>query len=246
MTIRSGRKPRDRRDQQARPYDPDAYATETSTGRGPAAAVREATGADRGRGGFVGLLKFLVFALVLAALVLAVALTALRPVVNSTVLRIAEDNPAALPLPFVEDIVREDLGPALTTPVSTEPTQVEFLVEAGDTASTIADRLEEQGLLGDSRAFVFIAIDRELTGSLQQGTFVLRKNMTPDQLVSALLAPPDVKYVDIGLRTGLRLEQITAKLETLPDSRWTPRPSTTSSSRRRPSWSTTTPGSRPS
>jgi UPF0755 protein len=40
--------------------------------------------------------------------------------------------------------------------------------------------------------------------------------MTPNQLVSALLAPPDVKYVDIGLRTGLRLEQITAKLETLP------------------------------
>ena len=39
--------------------------------------------------------------------------------------------------------------------------------------------------------------------------------MTPDQLVNALLAPPEVKYVDIALRTGLRLEQITAKLETL-------------------------------
>ena len=39
--------------------------------------------------------------------------------------------------------------------------------------------------------------------------------MTPDQVVNALLAPPDVKYVDIGLRTGLRLEQITAKLQSL-------------------------------
>ena len=63
---------------------------------------------------------------------------------------------------------------------------------------------------------MFIATVDHLTGSLQQGTFVLRKNMTPDQLVQALLAPPEVKYVDIGLRTGLRLEQITAKLETLP------------------------------
>ena len=45
---------------------------------------------------------------------------------------------------------------------------------------------------------------------------MLRKDLTPDQLVSALLAPPAVKYVDIGLRTGLRLEQITSKLETLP------------------------------
>ena len=33
-------------------------------------------------------------------------------------------------------------------------------------------------------------------------------------MVSALLAPPEVPYVDIELRTGLRLEQITAKLQT--------------------------------
>ena len=77
------------------------------------------------------------------------------------------------------------------------------------------DRLEAQGFLGDSRAFVFIAIDRNLSGVLQKGTFILRKNLTPDQLVSALLAPPKVPYVEIALRTGLRLEQITAKLETL-------------------------------
>ena len=64
---------------------------------------------------------------------------------------------------------------------------------------------------------MFIAIDRQLTGALQQGTFVLRRNLTPDQLVSALLNPPVVKYVDIELRTGLRLEQLTAKLETLTD-----------------------------
>ena len=62
---------------------------------------------------------------------------------------------------------------------------------------------------------MFIAIDRDLSGALQQGTFILRKNLTPDQLVSALLAPPKIPYVDIALRTGLRLEQITAKLETL-------------------------------
>ncbi len=217
MTIRSGGRPRDGRAPQAHPYDPEAYATETvpqyleiprrgnGGGRG-----------GRGGGGLVGILKFLAFALVLAAIVLAVALTALRPVVTSAVMGFADDNPAALQLPFVADIVRENLGEALTAPASTDPTQVEFMVEDGDTAKTIADRLETQGLLKDSRAFVFISIERKLTGQLQQGTFVLRKNLDPDQLVSALLAPPEVKYVDIGLRTGLRLEQITAKLGTLP------------------------------
>jgi len=128
---------------------------------------------------------------------------------------IAEDNPGALQIPFVKDIVEENLGAALTTPASTDPTQVEFQVEQGDTAKSIAQRLEDQGFLGDSRTFVFYAIDRDLTTSLQQGTFILRKNMTPDQLVTALLAPGQTPFVDIALRTGLRLEQITAKLETI-------------------------------
>ncbi len=216
MTIRSGGRPRDTRAQPAHPYDPDAYATDTIPEFSEPVPRRNGNGGGGGGHGLIGLLKFLVFALVLAGVVLAVALTALRPVVASTVMSLAEDNPAALSLPFVEDIVRENLGSVLTTPVSTEPTQVEFLVENGDTASTIATRLEEQGLLGDARAFVFIATVDKLTGSLQQGTFILRKNMTPDQLVHSLLAPPEIKYVDIGLRTGLRLEQITAKLETLP------------------------------
>ena len=216
MTIRSGGRPRDGRPSQARPYDPDAYATETVPEYAEPARRGPRGGGGGGSGGSVlGFLKFLVFAIVLAVVVLAVALTALRPVVTSAVVSIAQDNPAALQLPFVKDIVAENLGPALTTPVSADATQVEFLVESGDTARTIATKLETAGLIGDSRAFVFISVVRDLTGSLQQGTFVLRRNMTPDQLVSALLAPPKVKYVDIALRTGLRLEQITAKLQTL-------------------------------
>ncbi len=211
MTIRSGKRPRDTRDFQARPYDPDAYATESYDGSGQPPRRNRSGGS--GGSGFFGLIKFLVFALVLAGLVLVVLLTALRPVVNSVVLDIAQDNPAALQVPFVKDIVREDLGAALTEPASGDATQVEFVVEQGDTARSIADRLEEQGLLADSRAFVFIALDRELTGSLRVGDYVLRRNQTPDQLVTALLDPPVITYVDITLRTGLRLEQMTAKLQ---------------------------------
>ena len=216
MTIRSGGRPRDNRAAPVHPYDPDAYATDSVPEFSE--PVHRGRGGSGGGGGsgLIGLLKFLIFAIVLAVMVLAVALTALRPVVGSAVMALADDNPAVLRLPFVEDIVRENLGAALTAPVSSDAAQVEFLVESGDTARSIATRLEAADLLGDSRAFVFISTDRELTGSLQQGTFVLRKNMTPDQLVSALLAPPKVKFVDIGLRTGLRLEQLTAKLESLP------------------------------
>lgn len=216
MTIRSGGRPRDNRAAPVRPYDPDAYATDSVPEFSEPVQGGRGRGGGGGGSGLVGLLKFLIFAIVLAVMVLAIALTALRPVVGGAVMAVADDNPAVLHLPFVEDIVRENLGTALTTPVSSDAAQVEFLVEPGDTARSIASRLEAVDLLGDSRAFVFISTDRDLTGSLQQGTFILRKNMTPDQLVSALLAPPKVKFAEIGLRTGLRLEQITAKLETLP------------------------------
>jgi peptidoglycan lytic transglycosylase G len=214
MTIRSGGRPRDDRAPHAHPYDPDAYATDILP---PVVEPRRGGRNGRGGGGGVfGIIKFLVFALVLAGIVLVVALTALRPVVNNAILGWAADNPAALSMPFVSDIVRENLGDSLTTAVSDDPTQVEFVVQEGDTASTIGARLEQQGLIKDDRAFVFIAVDLDLTSSLQQGTFLLRKNMLPEDVARALLDPPAVPYVDIALRTGLRLEQITAKLQTLP------------------------------
>ena len=149
MTIRSGGRPRDQRPH-VRRYEPDAYATdyvpegyEPSRRYGYEGRQRDGRGGGSGIGGFI---RFLIFALLLAGIVLIVALTALRPVVNNAILAWAEDNPAALRFPFVADIVREDLGTALTQPVSTDPTQVEFVVQEGDTASSIAGRLGGRGL----------------------------------------------------------------------------------------------------
>ena len=159
--------------------------------------------------------KFLVFTLVLAAVVLVVSLTALRPVFNNTVLSWAAENPAALQLPFVKDLVREDLGAALT----------DAGLEGRDPGG-IRRRVGRYGVhhrrparqRGSHHGSARVRVHRhrqKLTGELQQGNFVLRRNMTPDELVHALLAAPEIKYIDIGLRTGLRLEQITAKLQTL-------------------------------
>jgi UPF0755 protein len=220
MTLRSGGRPRDQRPPHARRYEPDAYATEyvpEDFEPNRRYGVGNGNGRRRGGGGggLTGLVKFLVFALLLGGLVLVVALTALRPLVNNAILSWAEDSPAALQLPFIADLVREDLGTALTQAPSNDPEQVEFTVNDGDTAASIAQRLGEQDLIRDPRAFVFIASQRQLTGALQQGTFVLRRNMTPDQLVSALLAPPPNPYIEVDLRPGLRFEQVTAKLQTL-------------------------------
>jgi UPF0755 protein len=228
MTIRSGGHPRDSR-RQAHPLDDERKSTDHGqpdyrrapqedygyVGAGGGNGYGRGNG-RRGRGtGFGGILRFLVFALVLAAIVLLLLVTALRPLVRDAVIGWAADNPGALGVPFVADIIREDLGADLTDAASTDTEQVAFTVNSGETASTIAGRLEEEGFLKDSRAFVYIAVEKGLTQDLRTGDFILRRSMTPDQLVTALLDPPEVPYVEIALRTGLRLEQITAKLETI-------------------------------
>jgi UPF0755 protein len=216
VTIRDGGSPRgdfgDPDVDQAHPLDDDVDWTPIAPRdrRDP----RRGNGRNRG-GGLAGLLRFLVFALVMATVVMVTLLTLLRPVLAGAIVGWAYDSPSALALPFVKDLVKEDLGTKLTTAPSTDPATVEFVVNQGETAATIATRLASDGFLLDARAFVFMAIDQNLADKLESGTFILRKNMTPDDLVQALLKAKDLA-VDLPFREGLRLEQIVAKLETLP------------------------------
>jgi UPF0755 protein len=239
MTIRSGGRARER--SQAHPAEPGTFEGEWQPeydrgGAGGSGGSGGSGGGGRGgndrrggngngnglngygngrRRGIPGFLKFLVFALVLAAAVLLALVTILRPMIRDAVVGWASDNPAALGMPFVADLVKEDLGPKLTEPAASDHSQVQFVVSPGEDAAGIAARLEEGGFLSDKRSFIFIATTEGLTQQLASGTFILRKSMTPDQVVQALLNPEQTPYVDIGLRTGLRLEQITAKLETI-------------------------------
>jgi UPF0755 protein len=214
VTIRRGGSPRADRDSgghdQAHPVQAEWLAAGPVPGERRRRWRRRPTG-----GGLAGFFRFLLFSLVLAGIVLVALVTVLRPVVSGAVVDWAGDNPSALGIPFVADMVRDDLGQALTTAASDDPAQVEFVVQQGDTARSIADRLAQQGFLKDSRAFVFIAIQRSLEDKLEAGTFILRKNMTPNELVTSLLEVHDLA-IELGLREGLRLEQITAKLATLP------------------------------
>lgn len=220
MTIRSGGRPRDAR--QAHPmaeptHDEPTWEPEyrRSHGNGSGSNGNGYGRRGRGGGGLGGVVRFLLFAVVLAAIVLTILLTLLRPLVRGAVIDWASDSPGALGVPFVADLIREDLGDKLTKPASTANQQVRFTIGSGESASTIAARLEDDGILADRRAFILLAVERDLTERLKTGEFILRRSMTPDELVTALLDPPAVAQVDIDLRTGLRFEQITAKLQTI-------------------------------
>lgn len=216
MTIRSGRGPRDGRTQ-AHPVDSGAYDTAPWSDRDPRRRPIGRNGGGNGhRRGIPTGLKFLVFALVLAALVLGSLLTVLRPLVASAISDWAYDNPGALRIPFVEDIVRDRLANDLAQPAGSDPTEVEFEVLSGDTPKTLADRLAAEGLIRSPRAFVFQATLRDLAPHLDAGKYHIAQNLTPDQVVTALTDNRiTVTVVPVTFREGLRIEQITAKLQTL-------------------------------
>jgi UPF0755 protein len=222
MTLRSGGRPRDARqahpiaeEPHEEPWQPE-YRRPQGNGYGSNGGGYGRRGRGGGNGGgHGGLIRFLAFALVLAAIVLVALVTVLRPVVRGAVIGWAADNPGALDVPFVADLVREDLGKKLTDPASDDTEQVTFVIGSGETATSIAAQLEDEGFLKDRRAFIYIAVQKDLTSKLKSGEFILRRSMTPDEIVTALLSPPAVPYIEIKLRTGLRLEQVTALLETL-------------------------------
>lgn len=223
MTLRSGGSPRGSQAHPSRPGDqPGTPAPEARLDRDlrdPGELRRLRTERARARAGggspLPGILRFLLFAAILGTVVVVAGATVMRPIVSGAIVSWASDNPGALRMPFVADLVRADLGQKLTGAASSDPAQVTFTVAPGDSATSIAARLAGEGLLQDPRAFVLIAVERGLDSKLEAGSFVLRRNMTPDQLVGSLLEAKD-PAVTVTLREGLRLEQVAAKLMTLP------------------------------
>ncbi len=192
----------------------DAPRPEWETRRGANGYRNGRDGRNGGGGGLGGFVKFLVFTLILAVIVLGLLLTVLRPLLSSAIMDWAYNNPSALRLPFVADLVRENLGGALTEPASADATEVEFEIIAGDRIDTLAPRLARDGLIANERAFIFQATLRDLNPKLKAGNFHIGRNLTPDQVVTALIENEIVIVVTpITFRESLRLEQMTAKIQ---------------------------------
>ena len=214
MTVRSGRGPRDRSDDGS--ANPGMPMWRASDGRGGPPMGRNRRGDDRRRG-LPGPIKFLIFGGALAGLVLVALLTFFRPLVSAGIVSWAWDNPGAITrFDFIAQFVRDDLGDALNAPAGTDSTEQAFDVQSADTIFTLAPRLKAAGFVANERAFEFTALEADLNSKLKAGTFVLRQNMTPPQVVDALVtAKVTLTTLNVTFREGIRLEQQTALLETL-------------------------------
>jgi UPF0755 protein len=214
MTIRSGRGPRDGSEGSPNKAMPTWRA---SDGRGGPPIVSRRRRPDERKSRVPAPVRFVLFGGALAAVVLLGMLTLFRPLVSAGIVTWAWDNPGAITrVGFIENFVRDDLDGALTAPAGTDATEAAFDVQPADTIYTIAPRLLTAGFIGSQRAFLFTALESGLGDKLTAGTFVLRQNMTPAQVVDALVrAKITLTSVKVTFREGIRLEQMTALLETV-------------------------------
>lgn len=160
-------------------------------------------------------LRFALIAVVLGGLVTAGLWFVARPLAVNGVVNWAADNPTALQIPFMADFVRSQLQGDLTQPVdAADRSTIEIVIADGATPSEIADQLAQAGLIRNPRAFVFDAIDKNLTADFKAGRHVVSKSQSVDQILTTLTAQPAKQpMVKITFREGLRIEQMVALLE---------------------------------
>ena len=172
---------------------------------------------DAAAGGRHSHVRAILVVLVLALALVAVVLAFGRPVFRSVAVSLAEANPQVMTVPFVAGLVGEQLDRKLTTPAGSDPNPIKFVVTDGETASQVAQELADRGLIAEPLVYEYLTISGGSAGQIQAGTYLLNQQMTPGDILGVLgQAPPTDIRVTLALRTGLRLEQITAYLETRP------------------------------
>jgi len=229
MTIRDGGKPRSGGSQEPSPDQAqrrivdagwDDYvppdAEEIAADRRPTARDTQRNYRERRSGGPAHFLRFALFAGIVGSVVVGGLYFVARPVVVNGIVGWPAENPTALQLPFISDIVRGELGPSLIAVKADDATAVVIVISAGETPHQIGDQLVAAGAITEARAFVFEAIQNGVTESFQIGRHVVSRSMTVDQIIAVLITPPVAPpTVRVTFREGLRIEQMVAKLESI-------------------------------
>jgi UPF0755 protein len=99
----------------------------------------------------------------------------------------------------------------LRQPAGADDSPVIFVVQPGETAGDIAERLAREGLISDVDLFKRYVQYNGLDAGLEAGEFTLRQTMTIPEIAQALQEARRPEQL-VVIREGLRLEQIAAEV----------------------------------
>lgn len=100
----------------------------------------------------------------------------------------------------------------IESPLSDDSTPILFTIIPGETAATIATRLERAGLIRDAGLFRLLVRYRGVDARLEAGDYQLRPNMSLEEIVD-LLQHGHPSEVAITIPEGWRIEEIAERLE---------------------------------
>jgi UPF0755 protein len=95
----------------------------------------------------------------------------------------------------------------INEPISQDATAVTFIIESGETAISVGERLQEQGLITDGTLFRRFLQYNGLDASLEAGEYQLRRNMTMREIAESLQHSRIIE-VTITIPEGWRAEQV--------------------------------------
>lgn len=104
-------------------------------------------------------------------------------------------------------------GESLTQPRDSRAGEATFRVNAGEGATAVAKRLEQEGFIQNAEAFTAYLVYSGLDRSIQAGEFTLSPALAPIQIAQKLqdATPAQIKFV---ILPGWRLEEVAATLPT--------------------------------
>ncbi len=100
----------------------------------------------------------------------------------------------------------------IETPAGDDSTAVLFSINPGETAATIAQRLQREDLIRDAQLFLYLARYRGVDAQLEAGEYELRPNMTMDEIVDTL-QHGRLREVMVTIPEGKRAEEVAELLE---------------------------------
>jgi len=95
---------------------------------------------------------------------------------------------------------------------SDDDTPIVFTINPGETAATIAPRLQREGLITDSQLFLWLVRYEGVDALLEAGEYELRANMTMNELIDSL-QHGRLREVSVTIPEGKRAEEVAALLE---------------------------------
>jgi len=98
------------------------------------------------------------------------------------------------------------------SPASSDSTALVFTINPGETAATIAPRLQREGLVADSQLFLYVVRYRGVDAQLEAGEYELRPSMTMEEIIDTL-QHGRLRDVTVTIPEGKRAEEVAALLE---------------------------------